>query len=126
MNLAERSASLHEGAAVAEVVVVLFRQWFPCFPMTGHSHQGLVVTAPILHELTGKHDRVPLHIVDSGGLRMFRRGEHVLKPVAKLMKEGLHLFETNQTWDVSSRWGVVANQIGDRVGQLTLRSAGPG
>ena len=93
--------------------------------MTGHSHQGLAIKAPVLHELTRKLHRVPFHIVNSGGLRMFHRGEHVLKPMAKLMKKGLNLFKTHQTWDVSSGWGLVANQIGHRVDELTLRIARP-
>ena len=47
-------------------------------------------------------DRVPFHVVDACGLGMFHRGEHVLKAVAKLMEEGLHLFKAHQAWNVSA------------------------
>ena len=123
MHLTQRSASLHEGAAVAQFVVILFRQGFTCFPVTGHAHQGLAIKAPVLHELTGKLHCVPFHVINSGGLGMFHRGEHVLKPMPELMEEGLNLFKTHQAWDVSGGWGLIANQVCHRVGELTLRIA---
>ena len=80
--------------------------------MLGHAHQGAPLVTPVLHELAWQLHRIPLHVVDPGGLGALHGGEHVLEPMAEFMEEGFHLFEGHQAWGVRYWGALVADQIG--------------
>ena len=100
-----------EGAAFAEFVHLVLGQRFSGLPVAGHAHQGALVQTPVLHELTGKFHRIPLHIADAGGFRFVDGGEHVLQTMAEFVEEGLHLFEAHQAGGLSNGGSLVADQI---------------
>ena len=92
--------------------------------MPCHAHQGGPVVAPVLHELAGKLYRVPLHVVDTGGLGPLHRGEHVLEAMTKFVEEGFDLVEGHQAGGVANRWALVADQVGHRQHRLAAGAAG--
>lgn len=49
------------------------------------------MVAPVLHELRGQLNGIPLHPVDAGAVPVDHGGQHVLQAVAELMEQGFHL-----------------------------------
>ena len=114
MHLAKGGQAGIEGAAVLEFAVLLLRKRFARLPVASHTHQGAAIEAPVLHELAGEFDGIPLHVADPGRLRLFDGGEHVLEAMTELMEEGFHLLEAHQAGGVPHRRGLVADQVGNR------------
>mmetsp|Transcript_42196 Transcript_42196/g.90006 ORF Transcript_42196/g.90006 Transcript_42196/m.90006 type:complete len:303 (+) Transcript_42196:857-1765(+) len=71
------------------------------------------VVAPVLHELRGQLDRVPLDTGNAGGGRVGDRSEHVLQPVAGLVEERGHFREGHQRRLAVDWWRAVAGEVGD-------------
>ena len=116
VDLAKGASALHEGAAVAELVVIRFGQWLTRCPVPGHAHQCPAVEAPVLHELTGEFHGIPLHVVDASGLGVLDCGEHVLQAMPEFVEEGFHLLKAHEAGGVSRGWGLIADQVGHRQG----------
>mmetsp|Transcript_63646 Transcript_63646/g.146406 ORF Transcript_63646/g.146406 Transcript_63646/m.146406 type:complete len:501 (+) Transcript_63646:250-1752(+) len=76
-------------------------------------HGGLVV-APVLHELRGQLDGVPLHVIDAGRVRVGDAREHVLQAVAELVEQRLHLAEGHEGGLVAHGRGAVAGEVRHR------------
>jgi len=56
-----------------------------------HHLEGRLMVAPVLHELTWKLDRIPLHPADPCHHSNVLLSQHVLERVAKLVEHRLHL-----------------------------------
>ena len=54
------------------------------------------VVRPVLHELAGQLDRVPLHAADAGHQALALLGQHVLQRVPRLVEQRLNL--SVDTW----------------------------
>ena len=124
MHLAQGGAAAHEGAGRQQFLVVGLGQGLARLPVAGHAHQGGAVVAPVLHELAGQLHRIPLHVVDAGGLGALHGGEHVLQAVAELVEQGLHLVEGHQARRLPHRRALVADQVGHRQHRLAGGGAG--
>mmetsp|Transcript_23772 Transcript_23772/g.73905 ORF Transcript_23772/g.73905 Transcript_23772/m.73905 type:complete len:226 (-) Transcript_23772:282-959(-) len=73
--------------------------------------RGLVV-APVLHELRGQLNGIPLDVVDARGVRVGHGCEHVLKAMPHLVKESLHVAKAEQGRRVAHRGTAVASEVG--------------
>ena len=82
--------------------------------MAGHAHQGVLIQAPVLHELAGQLHRIPLHVADPSGFRLLNGGEHVLQTMAEFVEEGFDLLKAHQAGGLSHGGGLVADQISHR------------
>ena len=122
MHLAQSCQTGIKGAAGAQFCELLLRKRFASTPVTCHPHQRGAIEAPVLHELARQFHCVPFHVVDSCSLWILNGREHVLKAMAELMEQSLHLIEAHQTWCLCLRWSLVTNQIGHRKNRLALEA----
>ena len=80
--------------------------------MAAQSFERGAVITPVLHELAGDFDGVPLDAVHARRVRLVDGGEHVLQRVPELVEKGLHLVEAHDRRRAADGNALVADQHG--------------
>ena len=66
--------------------------------------------APVLQELAGQFNRVPWYAVDAGHRRLIHFRQHVMKSMAKLVKQRQHILMGQQRGLVIDGWRKIARE----------------
>ena len=90
------------------------RQRLAAGEMPGDALQHVRVPGIVFHELAGQLDRIPRHAVDAGDARIVDAREHVVQPVAELVKQGHDVIVGEERGTLVSRRQEVAHQVRDR------------
>mmetsp|Transcript_6694 Transcript_6694/g.16117 ORF Transcript_6694/g.16117 Transcript_6694/m.16117 type:complete len:507 (+) Transcript_6694:437-1957(+) len=114
VDLPQHHAGAAEGPGGKQLLVHLLGQRLPRLVMLGEGVEGLAVVAPVLHELRGELDRVPLHAPDAAHQALLDVGEHVLERMAALVEERLDLAEGHEGGLPADRGRLVADHVGGR------------
>ena len=120
-QLAQHVRARAVGARGAQLLEQRIRQRRAGLEVAREAEQGLAVIAPVLHELAGQLDRVPLDVADARGQPVVDPGQHVLQAVAELVEERLDLVERHQRRLVADRRRLVADQVRDRQARAAAR-----
>src|SRR5271170_92169 len=90
--------------------------------MLREASQGASVVAPVLHQLAGQLDRIPLHSADSRCSLFVHTREQMMKTMAELMEQSEHLFVGEQRGSSRGAGREVTGQVRGRVLRVPVAS----